>query len=70
MDVPTRRTAVPEQLWPLVASSLRDLDQRQAVRCVLADLQAQARAVFATSGETVDGFLRERRDEARREVGA
>jgi hypothetical protein len=39
------------------------------VRQVLAELQAEAREVFAGSGETVDGFLRERRDEARREDG-
>jgi hypothetical protein len=39
----------------------------RAVREVLADLQAEARDVFAGSGETVGRFLRERREEARRE---
>jgi hypothetical protein len=33
---------------------------------VLADLQAEARDVFASSGLTVDRFLRERWDEAER----
>jgi hypothetical protein len=36
---------------------------------VLRNLQDEARAVFGSSGETVDRFLCERRDEARRESG-
>ncbi len=36
----------------------------KALRRVLSSLQAQAQSVFAGSGETVDGFLRERRQEA------
>jgi hypothetical protein len=39
----------------------------RVLRQVLADLQVEARDVFAGSGETVDGFLQERRDAARRE---
>jgi hypothetical protein len=38
-----------------------------AMRLALADLQAEAQAVFAGSGETVDQFLRDRRAEAQRE---
>jgi hypothetical protein len=37
------------------------------LRSVLADLQAEARAVFGGSGETGDGFLQERRKEAKAE---
>jgi hypothetical protein len=40
--------------------------RRVAPREVLADLQAEARDVFASSGLTVDRFLRERWDEAER----
>jgi hypothetical protein len=40
-----------------------------ALRCLLAELQDEARDVFAGSGETVDRFLGERQNEARREVG-
>jgi hypothetical protein len=39
----------------------------RVLRHVLDDLQDEARDVFAGSGETVDRFPRERRDEARRE---
>ncbi len=39
----------------------------RSVRDVLAALQADARRVFAGSGESVEGFLRERRAEAARE---
>lgn len=38
----------------------------RSVRDVLAELQSDARRVFAGSVETVDGFLRERREEAAR----
>ena len=37
------------------------------MRQMFAELREEARTVFAGSGETVDGFLRDRRDEARRE---
>jgi hypothetical protein len=36
---------------------------------VLAELQAEAQDVFASSGETVERFLCERRDEVPHEVG-
>jgi len=39
----------------------------RSVRDVLAGLQAEARQVFAGSGESVEGFLRERRAEAAQE---
>jgi hypothetical protein len=40
--------------------------RRLALREVLAELQAEARDVFASSGLTVDRFLRERWYEAER----
>ena len=39
----------------------------RVMRQVLEELQDEARDVFAGSGETVDRFLRERRDEALRD---
>ncbi len=39
----------------------------RSVRDVLAELQADARRVFAGSGENVEGFLRERHAEAAHE---
>ena len=42
----------------------------RAVRHVLTGLQREADQVFAASGETVDGFLAERRAEAALEQGA
>ena len=39
----------------------------RSVRDVLTGLQAEARRVFAGSGESVEGFLRERHAEAARE---
>lgn len=39
----------------------------RSVRDVLAELQAEARRVFAGSGESVENFLRERHAEAARE---
>jgi hypothetical protein len=44
-------------------------DRAGLLRHVLSELQAEARDVFASSGESVDRFLRERRDEAMRECG-
>jgi hypothetical protein len=42
-------------------------DRIRLLRRVLGELQAEAKDVFACSGESVDRFLRERRDEAMRE---
>jgi hypothetical protein len=42
------------------------LERGLALREVLAELQAEAADVFASSGLTVDRFLRERWDEAER----
>jgi hypothetical protein len=39
-------------------------DRIGLMRHVLGELQAEARDVFASSGESVDRFLRERRNEA------
>ena len=69
IEVPKRRSVAPGRLRLAMASSLRDEARMRVLRDVLTDLQDQARDVFATSGETVDRFLRERRDEAQREAG-
>jgi len=49
-------------------SADRSEAQLRVLRDVLAHLQDEAREVFASSGETVERFLRERRDEAQREA--
>ena len=41
-------------------------DDRMSRVRLLADLQNEARDLFGQSGETVERFLRERRDEVRR----
>ncbi len=51
------------------AMALRHGERIGLLRAVLSELQVEARDVFATSGESVDRFLRERRDEALREFG-
>ncbi len=43
-------------------------DQISRLRQVLNELQMDARDVFASSGESVDRFLRERRDEASQDL--
>lgn len=50
-------------MMSVVAGEIR----MRPLRHVLADLQGDARAVFAGSGDSVDRFLTERRQEARRE---
>lgn len=50
------------------AAMVRAVDGESRLQ-VLRDLQDEARVVFGSSGETVDRFLCERRDEARRESG-
>ena len=52
---------------PVMVSVVAGEIRMRVLRQVLTDLQDETRAVLAGSGETVDGFLRERRDEARRD---
>jgi hypothetical protein len=59
-----RRQAGLENGGPVMVSVVDGEIRIRAVRQVLANLQRNARAVFAGSGETVDDFLRERRTEA------
>ena len=69
MNIPAHiRRAVGLERGGAVMVSVVDGEIRmRAMRQVLAELQEEARTVFAGSGETVDGFLHDRRDEARRE---
>lgn len=69
MNIPAqiRREVGLEHGGPVMVSVVDGEIRMRVLRQVLAELQAEARDVFAGSGETVDGFLRERRDEAHRE---
>lgn len=69
MNIPAhiRRAVGLEQGGPVMVSVVDGEIRMRVLRQVLAELQDEARAVFAGSGETVDGFLRDRRDEASRE---
>jgi AbrB family looped-hinge helix DNA binding protein len=69
MNIPAqiRREVGLEHGGPVMVSVVDGEIRMRVLRRVLAELQAEAREVFAGSGETVDGFLLERRDEARRE---
>jgi len=71
MNIPAhiRRAVGLEHGGPVMVRVVDGEIRMRPVRQVLAELQAEAREVFAGSGETVDGFLRERRDEAHREDG-
>lgn len=62
-----RRQVGLEHGGPVMVSVVDGEIRIRAVRHVLAGLQNDARQVFAGSGETVDGFLRDRRAEALRE---
>jgi AbrB family looped-hinge helix DNA binding protein len=69
MNLPAqiRRQVGLERGGPVMVSVVDGEIRMRVLRQVLADLQVEARDVFAGSGETVDGFLQERRDAARRE---
>ena len=71
MNIPAqiRRAVGLEDGGPVMVRVVDGEIRMRPVRQVLAELQAEAREVFSGSGETVDGFLRERRDEAHREDG-
>jgi len=69
MNIPAyiRREVGLEHGGPVMVSVVGGEIRMRVLRDVLTGLQDEARAVFAGSGETVDRFLRERREEARRD---
>jgi AbrB family looped-hinge helix DNA binding protein len=69
MNIPAsvRREVGLEHGGPVMVSVVGGEIRMRVLKHVLADLQDEARDVFAGSGESVDGFLRERRAEARRD---
>jgi bifunctional DNA-binding transcriptional regulator/antitoxin component of YhaV-PrlF toxin-antitoxin module len=62
-----RRQAGLENGGPVMVSVVDGEIRIRALRQVLSNLQTKAQQVFAGSGETVAGFLAERRAEAARE---
>jgi bifunctional DNA-binding transcriptional regulator/antitoxin component of YhaV-PrlF toxin-antitoxin module len=62
-----RRQVGLEQGGPVMVSVVDGEIRIRALRQVLTNLQDQAQSVFAGSGETVAGFLAERRAEAAHE---
>jgi AbrB family looped-hinge helix DNA binding protein len=72
MNIPAqiRRQAGLERGGPVMMTVVGDEIRLRPVRSVLTGLQTDADHVFAGSGDTVDGFLTERRtDAARDETG-
>ncbi len=69
MNIPAqiRREVGLEYGGPVMMSVVAGDIRMRPLRSVLADLQGDAQAVFAGSGESVDGFLAERRQAARLE---
>lgn len=69
MNIPVqmRRQAGLERGGPVVMTVVDGEIRLRAVRNVLTSLQHDADSVFARSGQTVDGFLAERRAEAARD---
>ena len=69
MNIPVhvRRQAGLERGGPVVMTVVDGEIRLRAVRNVLTALQGDADAVFAGSGESVDGFLAERRAEMARD---
>lgn len=69
MNIPAhvRREVGLEHGGPVMVSVVGGEIRMRVLRNVLSDLQEEASGVFAGSGETVDRFLRERREEARRD---
>ncbi len=69
MNIPAhiRREVGLEHGGPVMVSVVGGEIRMRVLSRVLTDLQDEARDVFAGSGETVDRFLRDRRDEARRD---
>lgn len=69
MNIPAyiRREVGLEHGGPVMVSVVGGEIRIRVLRNVLSELQDEALGVFAGSGETVDRFLQERRDEALRE---
>ncbi|HEX5327760.1 MAG TPA: hypothetical protein VFW75_13915 [Acetobacteraceae bacterium] len=67
LTVELRRQIGLEHGGPVLVRLEDDEIRIQAVRDVMARLQARAQALFAGSGCAVDEFLRQRREEAARE---
>ncbi len=69
MNIPVqvRRQAGLERGGPVMVAVVEGEIRSRPVRTVLTSLQADADAVFAGSGERVDGFLAERRAKAARD---
>jgi bifunctional DNA-binding transcriptional regulator/antitoxin component of YhaV-PrlF toxin-antitoxin module len=73
MNIPVqiRRMTGLERGGPVLMTVVAGEIRLRPVRTVLTSLQADADAIFAGSGDSVDGFLAERRAEcARDEAGA
>jgi hypothetical protein len=64
-----RRAVGPKHGGPGMVLVAGGENRMRVLRDLLAELQDEARDVFASSGETVDRFLCERRDEVQREFG-
>lgn len=62
-----RAAAGMRESEPLTLSLEGDEIRIRRLRSVLAEIQAEARELFAGSGYTVDKFIEERREEAQRE---
>jgi AbrB family looped-hinge helix DNA binding protein len=62
-----RRQTGLERGGPVMMTVVDGEIRLRAVRSVLGDLQREADGVFAGSGETVDAFLAERREDAARD---
>jgi AbrB family looped-hinge helix DNA binding protein len=69
MNIPVqiRRQAGLERGGSVMMTVVAGEIRMRPVRSVLTSLQTEADAVFAGSGETVDGFLADRRSEAARD---
>lgn len=69
MNIPAqiRREVGLEHGGPVLVSVVDGEIRMRVLRRALSDLQAEAAGVFAGSGESVDGFLAERRRDALRD---
>lgn len=72
LNVPAqiRRQVGLDHGGPVMVSVVGDEVRIRSVRHVLEDLQREASRVFAGSGESVERFIQERRDEAARDGDA
>lgn len=72
MNLPAqiRREAGLERGGPVAISVVDGEIRIRELRHVLKDLQQQAKAVVARTGDSVDRFIQDRRAEAEREAGS